>query len=419
MKRFPVFLRATLAVFATFAAAQELPISLVPYHSNGIYKVGEKAGWTVRFTGLAGAPLKFTYSLKENGLDPIVSGPLDLSTGEATIEITMNEPAMIYGEIATERSTPIHFGAAVAPEKLEPVVPRPADFDAFWDAKLKALSEIPINPVLKKLDTTVAGVELYQVTLESLGSHVQGYLAKPAREGKFPALVIYQWAGVYALQTSTVTSRAAEGWLAFDVDSHDMPPDQATGAPANYQAVGNTDRETSYFLNMYLRDVRALDYITRHGTWDRQTLVLTGTSMGGQQSLVTAALHPQSVTAVLVNEPAGADSNAVPHGRSTSYPNWNMSDSRVRETALYFDTVNFAPRIAAPVLAAIGFIDTTCAPAGLFTAMNQVHAPVEVIPMIESDHNNRTPDKQMAWQSRSKEALQLLLTGGTFQPNHR
>ena len=37
--------------------------------------------------------------------------------------------------------------------------------------------------------------------------------------------------------------------------------------------------------------------------------------------------------------------------------------------------------------------------------------------MIESDHNNRTPDKQGAFNIRSKEVLDILLHGGTFQPN--
>jgi len=102
-----------------------------------------------------------------------------------------------------------------------------------------------MNPVLTPTDTTREGVEFYTVQLDSVGSHIQGYLAKPKREGKYPALVIYQYAGVYALQPDTVTERAAEGWLAFDVDSRDLPPSQGAGVPNNYQTIGNTDRETA------------------------------------------------------------------------------------------------------------------------------------------------------------------------------
>jgi len=36
--------------------------------------------------------------------------------------------------------------------------------------------------------------------------------------------------------------------------------------------------------------------------------------------------------------------------------------------------------------------------------------------MIDSDHNNRTPEKQGAWVARSKEVLGILLKGGEFRP---
>jgi cephalosporin-C deacetylase-like acetyl esterase len=229
--------------------------------------------------------------------------------------------------------------------------------------------------------------------------------------------VIYQYAGVYALQPETVTSRAAEGWLAFDVDSHDMPPNESTGPPRDYQAVGNTSRETSYFLNMYLRDTRAIDYITTRPDWDGKTIVVMGTSMGGQQSLVTAGLNPGRITAVIVNEPSGADSNGDLHGRRAGYPNWPSNDPKVMQTALYFDTVNFASHIQAPSLVAMGFIDTIAPPAGIWTALNQIPGPKEAVALVESDHNNITPEKQEAFEERSKAVLRTILQGNEFKPN--
>ncbi len=359
----------------------------------------------------------YTYVVSTNNAAVIGSGRFDLAGGPATIEAKVDAPAMVYVQVRPGDATTgpsINLGAAVAPLQLQPSAPRPPDFDLFWDGRLKALATVPINPVLTRIETTVPGIELYTVTLDSLGSHVQGYLARPAREGRFPALVIYQYAGVYALQTRTVTDRAAQGWLALDVDSHDMPPDQAT-APRDYQAVGNTDRETSYFLNMYLRDARAIDYIASRTDWNGRTLAIMGTSMGGQQSLVTAGLSPR-VTAVLVNEPSGADSNGDLHGRKAGYPSWPSSDPRVMQTALYFDTVNFAPRIKAPVAIAIGFIDTIAPPVGIWIALDQISGAKEAIPMIESDHNNLTPQKQGAWESRWREVLAALVAGKAFEP---
>lgn len=424
MMNCPIRLRlsgASLALVCAFvcvtAPAQAQPLSFTPIHQSGIYEPGEKAGWNVTLAESTAEPVgKYSYVIRKNNLAVIQTGTVDLSSGSASIETTLNEPAMLYVEVSPGKGSAIHLGAAIAPWKLQPSVPRPADFDSFWDAKLKALGEIPINPVLTPTQTSQAGVELYTVKLDSLGSHVQGYLAKPSREGKFPALVIYQYAGVYALRPETVTDRAAEGWLAFDVDSHDIPPSEATGVSTSYRSIGNTDRETCYFLNMYLRDARAIDYIASRPDWDGKTIVVTGTSMGGQQSLVAAALNPK-VTAVIVNEPSGADSNGDLHGREAGYPNWSSDNPKVMETALYFDTVNFASRIKAPVLAAIGFIDTIAPPAGIWTAVNQIPGPKEVVPMVESDHNNITPEKQGAYDSRSKEVLGLILNGGEFKPN--
>ena len=104
-------------------------------------------------------------------------------------------------------------GAAVAPAKLGLSTPRPGDFDAFWDAKLAAQAKIPINPVLTSVETDVPGVEISVFVLDSLGSKAHGYVAKPARQGKFPALIQLQYAGVYALNARAVAERASEGWL--------------------------------------------------------------------------------------------------------------------------------------------------------------------------------------------------------------
>ena len=80
-------------------------------------------------------------------------------------------------------------------------------------------------------------------------------------------------------------------------------------------------------------------------------------------------------------------------------------------------TNNFASRITAPVLAGMGFIDTTSPPAGVWTALNQIPVPKEPLPMIESEHDNFTPDKGRACPARMRELLDLILKGGEFKPN--
>jgi hypothetical protein len=123
-----------------------------------------------------------------------------------------------------------------------------------------------------------------------------------------------------------------------------------------------------------------------------------GTSMGGQQSIMAAGLRLEKITAVLVNVLAGADANGDLHGRKAGYPNWPSTDSKVMHTTM-------------------GFIDTTSPPAGIWTELNQIPVAKEPSPMIESEHNNLTPQKEQNWDARSKEVLGILLHGGKFKPN--
>jgi pimeloyl-ACP methyl ester carboxylesterase len=138
--------------------------------------------------------------------------------------------------------------------------------------------------------------------------------------------------------------------------------------------------------------------------------------MGGQQGIVTAALNPDRITALLVNEPSGGDTNGELHGRRAAYPNWPATDPQAMQTALYFDTVNFASRIKAPTLVSMGFIDRVVPPAGVWITFNQIRAPKEALPMIEANHVHLTPDKVGAFPQRSSEVLALLLGGAEYKP---
>jgi cephalosporin-C deacetylase-like acetyl esterase len=411
------------------AAAPFSPnITITAARANGLYAVGETVRWTVRQPlGMPGA--RYTYEVRENNLAVLSSGALDLSGAMAVVEGSLARPGMITlvlkpvaaeGAPAPNVTGPVQAqisaAAAVGIRDIRPSNPRPADFKTFWDAKLAQLRAIPVNPRITKVESGRAGVTLGTVQLDSVGSTVQGYLATPDRAGKFPALVIYQYAGVYALEKETSVNRAAEGWLAFNVGSHDMPPTEAT-APRNYASIGNNDRETSYFLNMYLRDTRALDFIRQHPGWDGKTIVIMGTSMGGQQSFATAGLNPGVVTAMVVNVPSGANIAGDRTGQRAGYPNWNTSDAAVAATAPYFDAMSFAPDITAAAIVAPGFIDVTSPPFGIIAAFNQINGPKELVPMVESDHNHITPQKQNAWLERSRAALEELRSTGRVTVN--
>jgi cephalosporin-C deacetylase-like acetyl esterase len=418
--------RIALLLSSTLAALAQ-PLQLVPLHASGFYAVGETVGWTVSVKpGTATPAGTRAYTLKFDNARPLRSGTIDLSQGPARIEARVTEPAMLYLEIAPVTATdkPQAAGAAVSPEKLQPVVARPADFDAFWAAKLAQLQQIPVEPVVTAGESEREGVEYATIRLNNInGSHVYGQLAKPARPGRFPAVLQLQWAGgPYPLQKSWVVDRAAQGWLALNVEPHDvpgnLPPAFYEALPAlikQYPLIYNDDRDRCYFLRMFLGDYRALEYLASRPEWDGHVLVLTGGSMGGMQSFAVAGLNPKA-THVIVDVPAGADTQAVLHGRHESYPNWDVANPRVRDTAPYFDPVNFASRIHATCLVSMGFLDNVSAPTGIWTVFNQLAGPKEAVPLVEAAHNHQsTPEQMRPYTLRSAEWLGQLVKGEPLQ----
>ncbi len=415
---------------AAFCLAQQPTIT--PFKSSGIYGVGELVGWTVNLPQGAAPDGDYRYTIKKNNYDVIKTGKLDFSKGRDIIEVKLSEPAMVYVQISTpggpgtQSGGVIALGAAVAPEKLKPSVPRPSDFDSFWDSKIKMLKAIPENAVLTPSDSGRADVDYSTIRMDHInGTHVYGQLAKPKREGKFPALVIFQWASPpYPLQKKWATDRAAEGWLTLNIEPHDVLPDQPASYYSalpeelkKYHTIGRDDRDKNYFLQMYLADYRAVDYMAARPDWDGRTLVVIGTSMGGQQSLSAAGLNPK-ITHLIVNEPAGCDSNGPLHGRASGYPNWPADNPKIMQTALYFDAVNFASRIKARALVAMGFVDPVAPPVGIWIAFNQIKGPKEAAPMIDSPHNNMaTGEQQRPYTSRSAEWLDALVHGQEIRPS--
>ncbi len=89
---------------------------------------------------------------------------------------------MVYVEI-TENTPGVKaraLGAAVAPEKIAPAIPAPADFDAFWAAKIKALRKVPAKPELTSKPSEKDGVDFAILKMNHVeGKHIWGQVAKP------------------------------------------------------------------------------------------------------------------------------------------------------------------------------------------------------------------------------------------------
>jgi cephalosporin-C deacetylase len=151
---------------------------------------------------------------------------------------------------------------------------------------------------------------------------------------------------------------------------------------------------------MFLRVVRALDFLTSQPEWDGRTLIVYGTSQGGAQSLAGAALDDR-VSFFVAGVPAMCDHTGRLAGRDPGWPKFFRTDAApnpaVQEAVRYFDMMNFASRIKAPGFLTVGFVDTTCPPATVYAAYNQLGGKKHIFNDIAAGHIN-TPEAQRLMQ---------------------
>jgi cephalosporin-C deacetylase len=382
------------AILASIGFSQTL--TLVPSNANGIYPLGTPVTWNVSFSD--GTFTSGTYTIKKFGGTQIASGTIDLTQPIPQITApALAEPGTLLAELKATPSGGSQLsalgGAIAERDKIRPSLARPADFDTFWASKLAALTAVPMNPVIAQADSGNTNVLYYQLEFDNYnGQKIYAQMARPVNGTSFPAMISMQYAGVYALPKPNVTQSAAQGWLAINVMAHPYPYDQPAeyynslggdgGALESYPKIGNTSRDTSYFLGMFLGCIRSTDYLCSRPDWNGSTLLATGDSQGGFQAIALAALDPR-VTAVITRIPAGAESAGIFAGRGHGWPYWTTTTAPnaalIKETSRYYDITNFAPRVNVPTLVGMGLIDTTCPPSGVHGMINELRGSKEVV----------------------------------------
>ena len=398
-------------------------VSATSDRPGGVAELGQIVHFTIDGSKHRADDLHFRLRL--NNARVLQQGHVPAGAGTFDLSQKLDEPGWLYLEVLEKTPTgeamAASAGAIVAPTKIEPAEARPDDFDPFWKAQVAELASVPPNAQVKAVESDRKNVQLFDVTLDNVGgAHVHAQLARPATGETFPALVIYQWAGVYPLQKGFATSYAAEGWLVLNVFAHDLPiyepksfyDEQSKGALRGYAAIGGTSRDTSYFRKMLLGDYQAIEYLTHRPDWNGHVLVVRGESQGGLQTFAMADLHPK-VTAMTVTVPAGADTLGEHVGRSPGWPYWQRmqpADQRaaILQTSRYYDPENFAASVNVPSLVCVGLCDTTAPAPGVIAAFHRLSGPKELILMPDATH---TANHQLAIRRSTQWLASLLKTG--------
>jgi len=388
-------------------ASTNYQITVQTARTNALYQQGEVVRFDVTLLQ-NGKPLpsaEIRWSTSKDGFPPERVGRLTLTNGSGVVPSHLDEPGFLQCKVWFESPVGSNLtataGAGIEPLKIKPSLSVPNDFDAFWSAQKKKLVAIPINPRLTPVKSPQAEVECFDLQADSVGAPVSGYFAKPvgAKARSLPIMLTVHGAGVRSAGLGTAATWAQQGFLALDINAHGIP----NGKPAEfyrelergelmgYRQRGRESRDTVYFLGMFLRLVRAIDFLTLQPEWDGRVLVVHGSSQGGAQAIVAAGLDPR-VTFFAAGVPAMCDHTGAMANRISGWPKLvplgadGKPDANVLQVARYYDMVNFATRATVPGIVTVGFIDTTCPPTSVYAAYNALPGRKEIFDDPPSTH---------------------------------
>ena len=382
---------------------------------DSIYKTGEKIVFTVKLTedGKTAADKFIQYRLYHDH-NVVKKGKVSAAE-ELKVETSSDKPGWIFIEVQAKDGSnkfikqPVKgkkddqivnggIGAMVEPEKLLPPMKEPDDFDAFWNKVKAELAAVPMKE-LEKVLIPDAKVKIYDIKIACAGEKpVSGYLCVPlnAKPKSCPAMVSFHGAGVRSSRKPI--GMAMRGLIALDINAHGI----VNGKPqqfyddllkncyhttldkfrkTRYAHWNKHDRDLFYFKGMYMRLMRALEYIKSQPEWDGKHLIVVGSSQGGAQVLAACGLD-HDITYARAGVPAMCDHSGCIGDRCSGWPRLytkkDLQDNPAyAKCASYFDGAYFARRIKCPIWINTGFIDRVCPPSSVFAAYNSIPAGVE------------------------------------------
>jgi cephalosporin-C deacetylase-like acetyl esterase len=150
---------------------------------------------------------------------------------------------------------------------------------------------------------------------------------------------------------------------------------------------GRDNAAESYFKNMFLRTVRALEFIKSLPEWDGKTLIVHGRSQGGAQAIAAAALD-KDVTLCVANVPALGDHAGVFAGRKPGWPEINPGkDPQIAAASDYVDVINLAGKVRCETIWSIGMIDTICPPVSVYLIYKNIQSVKHITLYPAMGHN--------------------------------
>lgn len=283
-------------------------------------------------------------------------------------------------------------------QAYRPEVPKPEDLDAFWEGCLLQSKKIPLALQVKAGETGNAAVEGYEIWYDGCdGSRIHGVVTKPAHpSGKLPTIVHYHGYGGNGGDFSSFCDFNALGYAVLSIDMRGQGGQSenryAYSCGEERIAMGATDPQEYYMKWLLLDCVRAIDVACTFDFVDPDFLCVMGGSQGGGISVTMAALDGR-VKACVCDIPSNSDiirRIEGSHGMYTELTRFIAAHPACKEqvyrTVGYFDTINLAERIKAPVFASVGLLDEVCPAKMFYATYNRITAPKQIVPYPEVGH---------------------------------
>lgn len=401
---------STAAVAARRSTASPLVVNSA--ETSGVYSLGTEVVFTIQAgKGVDDVDLEqVSVSVTRDGWDKIALSEPKKSSDSVVVRFTPEAAGWYMCEAtpAGDSRRTARAGVIVSPEKIAPSMPEPKDMDEFWNLRRAALAALPLQADLKPAECTDVRVECFNIEIPCPQMNpVRGYYARPRepKAGGRPAILFLRAAGVSGDWCKASIPHAAMlakqyGALVLDINAHGM----LNGQPAeyyrdleqnelrNYWTTGTDDRDKFYFVGMYVRLLRSIEFLASQGQWDGKHLVTIGESQGGGQALAAAGLD-QRVSAVVALVPAMCDFAGPVVKRSGGWPQpigrevESEQARKIIDAVRYCDNVNLAKRSRARTLIFVGLIDTTCSPPGIFATYNQLPGEKRIYVYPHKPHN--------------------------------
>lgn len=275
--------------------------------------------------------------------------------------------------------------------------PRPADFDAYWDASVEEMRALDPRVELTPspaLDSRSA--ECFDLWYTGVGgSRIHAKYVRPRGGTRgHPAVLHFHGYSGSSGDWADLLGWSAEGFCAAFMDCRGqggLSEDRGSVAGGTWgghlvRGLDDPDPKKLLFRSVFLDAAQLARIVMGFPEVDPDRVGATGASQGGGLTLACAALEPRIRRAAPIfpflcdyrrvweMDLARSDAYEEINGHFRRFDPVHERENEIFTKLGYIDCQHLAPRIKAEVLMLTGMMDTVCPPSSQFAAYNRIAA---------------------------------------------